>query len=208
MQEIAPGRVDKHRGWRMYIEASELDAARMVSVAAQERDQDWEIDLLIHPGDTVLQARSLYSDVDADALLGLTDEWDCSTKLHFSYISNHLVYPSSEISLSGYLDFWQEHQEWIRKVKEEEFDELLSLLGSHRLLTETDREEFEAEFFETERPTANVCPGLSLHYGWSRSKALDLDDNDRLTEAIDERVREAVRTWGAEAAWESVLEEE
>jgi hypothetical protein len=76
-------------------------------------------------------------------------------------------------------------------------------LGSSGLLTETDREEFGAEFFDTNRSTVNVCPGVSLHYRWSRIEARDLDDNDRLTEEIDERVREAVRTWGAESSWEA-----
>jgi hypothetical protein len=206
MQEIAPGRVDKHRDWRTYIEASELDAAKMVSVAAQERTQGWEIDLVIHPGDTVSQARSLYSNVDTDALLGLTDEWDCSTNLHFSYISKHLVYPSSEISFEKYVEFWRDHMDWIGKVNEESFGELLNLLERNRLMSETDRDEFKAKFFETDRSFAYVCPGISLHYRWGRTEALDLDDNDRLTEKIDERVREAVRAWGAESAWESVLE--
>jgi hypothetical protein len=205
MQDLAPGRVETHKGWRNYISAPELDAAKMVSVSAQDRDRSWEIDLVIHPGDTVSQARSLYSDVDTDALLSLTDEWDCSTNLHFSFIRENLVYPSSEVSFERYVEFWREHQDWVRQVKEEQFGELLDLLESNGLLTEADRAEFESEFMETNRPTANVCPGISLHYRWGRTEALDLDDTDRLTEEIDERVREAVRTWGAEEAWDNVI---
>jgi hypothetical protein len=122
-------------------------------------------------------------------------------------MSKNLVYPNTELSLEQYLKFWKEHQEWIRQVKEDQFKELLDLMGSNGLLTETDREEFATEFFETNRSTVNVCPGVSLHYRWSRSEARNPDDDDRLTEEIDERVREAVRTWGAESAWEDIVTE-
>jgi len=107
-----------------------------------------------------------------------------------------------------YLEFWQEHPDWIRQVKEEQFDELLDLLRSNGLLRETDRDEFDSEFVDTNRSTVNVCPGVSLHFRWGKSEALDLDASDGLVEEIDGCVREAVRTWGAEAKWESALEEE
>jgi hypothetical protein len=115
------------------------------------------------------------------------------------------VYPSPEVSLRKYLAFWQEHSAWIRQVKEDQFAELLDLLEREGLLWETDRNEFESEFMETNRSHVNVCPGVSLHYRWGRTETLDLDDDDRLTDEIDERVREAVRTWGAETAWHGVI---
>jgi hypothetical protein len=104
-----------------------------------------------------------------------------------------------------YLEFWQVHQDWIRQVKEKKFDGLLDLLERNGLLTEAGRDEFESEFMDTGRSTVNVCPGVSLHYRWPRTEALDLDRADRLITQIDDRVREAVRTWGAEDAWSSVL---
>ena len=205
MQELAPDRVDTRR-WGAYIRVPELEAAKVVLVSSQESNGSWNIDLGLSPGDTVSQARSLYSRVEIETLLALTEAWDCSTNLHFAHMSKNLVYPSPKVSLRRYLKFWQEHQGWIRQAKEDQFEELLDLLGSNGLLTETDRAEFESEFMETNRSTVNVCPGVSLHYRWDRTEALDLDENDRLTEEIDERVREAVRTWGAEDAWESALE--
>jgi hypothetical protein len=60
----------------------------------------------------------------------------------------------------------------------------------------------------TNRSTITVCSEISLRYRWDRTEARDLDEKDRLTEVIDERVREAVRTWGAEAEWDPVLGEE
>jgi hypothetical protein len=206
MQELAPDRVETRR-WGPYIHVPELKAAKVVLVSAEERNGTWAIDLALHPGDTVSQARSLYSRVEIDELLALSDKWDCSKNLHFAHMSKNLVYPSPEVSLREYLAFWQDHQDWIRQVKEGQFGDLLDLLESRALLTEADRSEFESEFMETNRSTVNVCPGLSLHYRWSRTEALDLDDTDRLTEEIDERVREAVRTWGAEAAWEEIAKE-
>jgi hypothetical protein len=44
-----------------------------------------------------------------------------------------------------------------------------------------------------------------VHYRWDRTKALNLDDDDPLTEEIDERIREAGRTGGAESACEEVI---
>lgn len=191
MQELAPHRVDTRR-WGSYIRVPELDAAKVVLVSAEESNGSWEIDLALHPGDTVSQARSLYSRVEVDNLLALTDDWDCAPNLHFAHMSKNLVYPSPEISLKRYLEFWREHQDWIRQVKEEKFDGLLDLLERNGLLTETDRDDFETEFMETDRSTVNVCPGVSLHYRWGRSEALELDASDRLVEEIDDRVREAV----------------
>jgi hypothetical protein len=37
-----------------------------------------------------------------------------------------------------YLKFWQDHQDWIRQVNEEQFDGLSDLLERDGLLTETD----------------------------------------------------------------------
>jgi hypothetical protein len=204
MTDLAPDRVDTRR-WGPYIRVPELEAAKVVTVSAEESNGTWAIDLGLHPGDTVSQSRALYSEVEIGKLLGLDGDWSCSTNLHFAHMSQNLVYPSPEVSLKEYLEFWQKHQEWIRQVKEEQFGDLLDLLESNGLLTETDREEFGAEFFETDRSAVNVCPGVSLHHRWDRPRALDLDDNDRLTEEIDVRVREAVRTWRAEAAWDDVI---
>ena len=205
MQDLAPDRLDRRR-WGPYIRVPELEAAKVVVVSAEESNGTWAIDLGLHPGDTVSQARALYSEVEIDELLALTGDWNCSPNLHFAHMSQNLVYPSPEVSLREYLAFWQEHQTWIRQVKDEQFGDLLDLLESNGLLTGADREEFGAEFFETNRSTVNVCPGISMHYWWDRPRALDLDDNDFLMEEADERVREAVRTWGAESAWKSVLE--
>jgi len=206
MQEIAPGRVETHRDWRSYIEAPELDAAKMVSVSAQGKEEDWEIELVLNPADTVSQARTFYSEVDASSLLNLTSTWDCTTNLHFSHISKNLVYPRPDVSLERYVQFWQEHSEWIRQVKEEQFDDLLTLLGEHALMTAAGREEFISKFVETDRSTTNVCPGISLHYRWNQVEAVKLDRESRLQTEIDDRVREAVLTWGAEDAWSSVLD--
>ena len=206
MKEVAPDRVDTRR-WGPYIRVPELKAAKVVLVSAQESNGAWDIDLGLYPGDTVTQARALYTQVEVDSLLALTDEWDCATNLHFAHMSKNLVYPSPEVSLRRYLEFWQAHPDWIRQVKEEQFDELLDLLERNGLLTETDRDDFETEFLETNRSTVNVCPGVSMHYRWSRSEALELDANDHLVKEIDERVGDAVRTWGAEEAWNTVISE-
>ena len=54
------------------------------------------------------------------------------------------------------------------------------------------------------RSTVNVHEGISLHDRWERDDAIALDRNGHLKDEIDERVREATRTWGAETAWDSV----
>jgi hypothetical protein len=204
MQELAPDRLDTRR-WGPYIRVPELEAAKVVFVSAEESNGTWAIDLALHPGDTVTQARSFYANVDVDALLALTETWDCTTNLHFSHISKNLVYPNPEVSLASYLTFWTEHPNWIRQVKESDFGELLGLLDDHGLMAESDRDAFRSKFETTNRSTANVCPGVSLHYRWERDEAVALDRNGRLKDEIDERVREVARTWGAETEWEGVI---
>ena len=210
MQELAPGRLNTHRDSWDYIDASELKGAGRVIVAAKVREPEtnWILDLMIYPGDTVSQARPFYKKVDTDALLQLTDSWDIYTNLHFSHIQSNLVYTTKDTSLESYLTFWQDHSDQIGQIKEEQFDDMLDLLSKNGFLDDEDRERFAAEFVATNRSTANVCPGISLHHRWSGTEAVKLDQSSDLASAVDERIREAVRTWGAEAAWDEITQSE
>ena len=210
MQELAPGRPNTHRGSWAYIDASELGGAERVIVAAKVRDleTEWIIDLMIYPGDTVSQARHFYKHVDVEALLQLTESWDLYPNLHFSHIQTHLVYATKDVSLESYLTFWKNHSDLIGQIKEPQFDSTLNLLSKSGLFDDKDREQFTAEFMETNRSTANVCPGISLHYRWPATDAIELDRRGELAGVIDTRIREAVRTWGAEAAWDEITQPE
>ncbi len=208
MEELAPGRVDYHQGWRHYMRVPELEAARYVALSVEETAGEdgagWGLVLEIHPGDTVSQARSFYRSVDVTALGPLLESWSGSSNLHFSHINKHLHWCRARKRVVPFVTFWLEHQGWIRNVKEEEFAELSALLDQHGLTDGHDRREFERLFVDSKRSSVNVCPGISLTYRWTGAEAVRLDREGRLVTGVEERIRQAVRTWGAEGAWSAV----
>jgi hypothetical protein len=163
--------------------------------------------LSIHPGDTVTQARSFYRQVNVEALLSLRDDWRCTPNLHFSFVRRNLLWTHCEIDLDDYIAFWQENREWIGQAKEEDFETLISTFRDAGLMTEEDDESFREHFVETNRTTANVCPGVSLELRWSKEEAETLDDTPgRFGRAINESVREAVSTWGEANVWDDIVQ--
>jgi hypothetical protein len=207
LRELAPGRVERHKNWRSYINVSEMNAARMVALHPVEADDTWAIELSIHPGDTVTQARPFYRQVDANALLGLQGEWACRPNLHFSFIQKNLVWTHRDIPLGEYIAYWQENPRWIGQAKEKNFGTLLNEFQDSGLMTQADVEAFREHFLETNRTTANVCPGVSLRMRWSKEEAETLDETPgRFGQAISENVRQAVSTWGESNVWDEIVQ--
>ena len=206
LNDLATGRVERHTGWRSYIDVSEMDAARMVALHPVDSEDTWAIELSIHPGDTVMQARPFYRQVDVEALLSLQDDWHCTPNLHFSFIRKNLLWTHCEIDFDDYIAFWQENPKWIGQAKEENFETLVSTFRDAGLMTVADDESFREHFVETNRTTANVCPGVSLKLRWPKEEAETIDDiPGRFGQVVDENIREAVHTWGELSVWEEVV---
>lgn len=213
MKELAPDRLDTHRDAGAYIDTPEIQGAKRIIVTAEEQapNTEWTVDLKIYPGDTISQARHFYKNVDTEALLQLTESWDIRSNLHFSHVSSNLVYPGKikdDDGLRSYFAFWKENSDWIRRVNEGQFDVLLDVLTRHGFLQASGHEKFNSKFVETNRSYTYVCPGLSMTYRWSGAEAVKLDQSSDLAPAVDGRIREAVRTWGAEAAWDEITQSE
>ena len=205
LREVAPEHVEPHGRWMDHITV-DLRAARMIGLSMKDQDSDPEIVLALHPGDTVSQARALYRSLDREASRALPSEWKCRPNLHFAHLNRHVFWTQARPDLDRYLSFWQENeQQWVRQVKEEHFEELLGMLEAHGFINETDRENFDEYFLQTNRSSVNVCPGMSMQFRWPLEDASRMDDQGVLKDEVAARVTEAVAVWGAKDEWEEVI---
>lgn len=72
MEEASFGPVEYHRGWHYSIRLSSKPGVKEVSLHPNnDGDSPWPIQLDIHPGDTMNQARALFSSIDVQSLTKL-----------------------------------------------------------------------------------------------------------------------------------------
>lgn len=202
--------VGQHKGWKTHLN---LNMATVKKVALEVPtgpgdDADWSMELSLHPGDTATQARPFYRQVDVDALVQLQNKgWTCRSNLHFGFASKNLAYPNARPPLADYVQYWRDDPSgWMGKVTEDDFDAMLGDLQAQGFLTDADRAGFESKFVDTGRTSADVRPGLTLHYRWPKAEAETLDAAGRAPAVVADAVRTALATWREAAAWDDWIE--
>lgn len=148
------------------------------------------IRLAVAPGDTVGQARLLYSQYSADFAQQLERiGWEIHSNLHLSFITQHLLYPTCTLEGPDYWAFWCQHPDRIRQYQRTEWLELVDWLIENQLMHARERTEFNTVFTNTQRNSLNLCPGLIAFKGWTEEEATRLDDAqplDTLTQLADQ----------------------
>ena len=202
LDEIAPGQVEYHRSWDYVIKipdepvqsiALEVDTATYLD--------DWGLDLTMYPGDTVRQARKLYtSTFHADRLAALSKEerWSIKPHLKLSYASSGLVWPTVALGLDQYAAYWLSHPGEIGKKPRgsDDFDSIIAWLEAEAMFHRShDTVRFEEHFKSTARESVNICPGLRCHYTWTGSEARELDRRGEFVDAVKERIDQVFDIW-------------
>lgn len=198
MVESKLGAVDYHRGWHYYIEL--LDgAAKEISLYTQiNPDSEWEIILAIYPGDTINQARYLYSHIKLDQVLRLRDAgWRVSPNFHFAFRSSNLVWASSTCSLTDYIEYWikQVKANTLGQVQRKDWDSLFKTLSTAGMLDLHDKIQIKEKIIGTHMDRINVCPGIAFLYHWSQSDAINLDNKGAFLSSFIDKVKECTEMW-------------
>lgn len=184
-----------------YIElgSNDLPARRIYLDIKQESNNNWRIELKIHPGDTMTQAHALYKILNTDALLNLNNEgWDIYPNLHFSHINYSYGAKNIPLSLEAYINFWKQNPKMISQVKRDssDFRNFFQKLLRLNLIGQENVSGLKENFTKTGRSYLRTCPGLSCIYRWDREKAIRLDDsNDKFIDEVRKRIKILLNTW-------------
>jgi len=199
LEEIAPGRVQYHRGFKDYIVLGPGPAKQAFLYPWQEENQVF-IGIDIYPGDTITQARDFYTRMDPTQFIELQNKrWNLSPNMHFSFAATNLVtVKDTGISPQDYLKFWRSHVEAIHQVelggagRDAYFRDLLA----SNIIGQDDLVELDKTFFSTKRSVLNPCPGFCVSLSWPLEEASQLDASGGFRSAVIERMNEALQTWG------------
>ncbi len=190
------------QGQHIELGSNDLPARRIYLGIKREQDNNWCIELKIHPGDTVTQARALYESLNTDALRNLTNRgWNIDPNLHFSHIQKHLYWANTPLDLEAYINFWEQNPQKISQVNRDssDFRDFFRQLLQLELISRKDVSGLEENFTETERSYLRTCPGLSCIYRWNREDALRLDDSeDTFIDEVRQKITILLETWDQE----------
>jgi hypothetical protein len=180
-----------------------LPGATMVERAYLEFRQD-EVRLGLYPGDTLKQARSLYSRSDAVAglrQLRLTD-WQLLPGFHWGYRAKGFAWTRSLLDVDAYIDLWVREIGQTYQVKRPAWDAYWAWLVDNRVVAQEARDAFRVDFDDTDRQYATPRPGLRLELAWPLVQAKDLDQVcGRFVGAVRGRLREALAAMHENVIW-------
>ncbi|MBS1495093.1 MAG: hypothetical protein JST55_16425 [Bacteroidetes bacterium] len=191
--------IDYHRGWGNIIKVGEqFKDFNQIGLILQQNDSDksWHIELSIYFADTVSQARKFY-DKDFNLTSFKERGWEILPNFHVSFRSQNLVYFNSK-DIQTYLDYWRNNQQNIRQYKIIEIRSFLEELTNKQIIVfeEKNKDELTKKFFNTKMPTLNFCPGIGFKFQIKSDIAITMDNNNKLSSLIKEKIFEALAIMG------------
>lgn len=188
LESITPGHVRYHRGWGHHIRLPDHQCALMIGCFPRPGSSGPDLVVEFDPGDTVAQARRLYSRVALEDIVGLG--WLVRPNLHVAHMTSNLLFTRTTLDLGTYWKLWSDRGDWIRQWKVHEFAALFAMLVEQGLAAENDRDEFDRHVLNTKRKKANLCPGVTLQWRLPVDEAAVLDSRGTLEATVEAAVRE------------------
>lgn len=152
------------------------------------------ISLSLHPGDTMGQAKKLYSreTVDFEGLIQLASEsgWIVRPNFHLNFASLHFAYTHEHPSLADYLQFWSDHRDrFAHEVQgKQQIKKTVDWLVDIGQMDDHALAGYEEEVENTDRSKVRLCPGISVFYRWRFEKASSLDDAEAFVADLRSKV--------------------
>ena len=179
--------VGKALGWR------EIKGTRKIFMAwlgLAEGGSD--VSLQMYPGDTLGQARALYSDpASVRAALALQpDNWTIKPNFHWGFMAGGYAWMASPLSVDDYCAHWIREIADTRELSRAEWEDYWSRLEAARIVLAQDKAIFDAEFTHTNRQRAQPRPGLRCEYRWPLKEATRLDEGGQFVKAVRSRVND------------------
>ncbi|MBX7044229.1 MAG: hypothetical protein K1X86_00200 [Ignavibacteria bacterium] len=191
--------VDYHRGWGNIIKVGErFKDFNQIGLILQlnESDKTWHLELSIYFADTVTQARKFY-EKKFNWVSFKENGWEVLPNFHVSFRSQNLIYFKSN-DIQKYLNYWNSNQENIRQYKIFEIRNFLEELSNKQIIIieEKNRDDMNKKFFNTNMTTLNFCPGIGFKFHISSDVTVNMDNSNKLSSFIKERISEALEIIG------------
>ncbi len=160
-----------------------------------DEDAVW---LTLYPGDTLGQARTLYTDHSAvERLLALRERsWELRPNFHFGFMQTGLAWSPSELPVEDYISLWQSEIGSSASIPREAWPRYLDWLIEKRVAADGYQETFDRAFTDTDRESATPRPGLRLVHNWAIADAERRDTERRLVDEVRTTIDEALQALG------------
>ena len=199
MAQIDIGAVEYHRGWYTSIRIEDKPGVKEASLHPdKESSNAWPLALDIHPGDTVVQARSLYATLDQQAVSALVQEgWSVTPNFHIAFRSSNLHWSTTGVTLSEYIEYWKKEVAGgaLRQIPRSDWKSYFSDLAGNGIISTEDIQDIEIQLGQTNMSTINVCPGIGFHFEWSPDIAVPIDDRGVFHTEVKSRVVDVLGCW-------------
>lgn len=192
--EAAPGRTHSVR-----LPAGGAVSQVYLHVRASGATVPDQIVLALYPGDTVAQARTMYSNPRLERAFRALDRdgWRIVPHLHFSFMSKQLHWARVAPPWRKYLAHWAgTRDEYGQVAVDDTFHPRLTEMVRQGLLDEEDRTELDRHFTATRRTTMNIIPGFALEHRWTLADAADRDQRGEFIGDVRERTTQALEACG------------
>ena len=195
LTEIAPQHVAYHRGWSHYIDLAEGQCAKKLALFPTRTAPVNELILEVDPGDTMGQAKILFSKVSEAEVARLLAEkrWTARPSFHLMFVTTGFFRPTAKLSVLDYWSRWVERTTFIRQWRREEYQAAFDALLGMGMVSQEDRAEFDRTVTRTKRANIAFAPSLTVQWRLTLSEAAELDERNELVPEI-RRAMERVAT--------------
>jgi hypothetical protein len=142
--------------------------------------------LRMYPGDTLTQSRALYGDRSAvDAVLVLqSDGWHVEPNFHWGFMATGYAWAKTPLPVEKYCDYWVNEIDATRELNRTEWETYWMKLESAQIVEVAGKEDFDADFTDSQRQKAHPRPGLFCEYMWPLAEAQRLDAHGKFVEKV------------------------
>jgi len=148
--------------------------------------------LKMYPGDTLAQARALYSEQHAvDALLELrTVGWRVEPNFHWGFMTTGYAWTKTPLQTQDYCIYWVNEIRATRELSRAEWDSYWTKLESAGIVETAGRELFDEHFTASNRMKAHPRPGLFCQYAWNLADARISDESGKFVDEVRTRINQ------------------
>jgi len=188
LERLDLGEIKFYKKVYPYIESGCYSYIQIHPLALSEPGDDFMLE--ISPGDTIFQCKYLYGK-DREGMIpklgGLG--WDLSTKFHFSFMTQNILWTEYDGSVEEYARFWRSEflAGSIRQYKRHEWPGMLDFLVKSGNMDSASVKEFKDRIEKKKYTTIKICAGLQLRYPlWMNEIMADESMNfDKIRELLD-----------------------
>jgi hypothetical protein len=201
MEQAALGPVEHHKGWHDSIRLDNKSGVKEITLYPDnEPSGSWFLSLDIHPGDTLSQAKSLYSTVNISKVKALLDQgWHISSNFHVAYQSSNKYWAEKRIDVSQYINYWKKQVEnnALKQISRAGWKKYLNQLLKDDIISDNDMAKINEYYQTTHIPSLNICPGLHFRFKWDSDTAIEIDDksDSKFTNELKTKVYSVLQCW-------------